>query len=254
MGERPARRSPALPEFQSAREENGEVPVSRRRGGLAAARGDWQPAERSFFCRSCQMAERGLWVPAGWYLLERAPGGQGRHLRLGLYCSLECLMQAAGTLREGAAEHAQRLGLGSEEEHVRARARIVETAQTLLHGGMTIRQAADNLNVPTSALRTWLSAAGIRVGAGAGDGQATYIGGSDPATNPVGRVNELAQRCLLTDVKWRTRRSGPEHEPCFTATVTAQRDGRAVTGTGSAATKATAKADAARALLTDASL
>ena len=103
MGERPARRSPALPEFRPAaapaRDEPSpepapetdrreEVPVSRRRGGLAATRGGWQQTERSFFCRSCQMVERGVWVPAGWYLLERAPGGRGRHLRLGLYCSL----------------------------------------------------------------------------------------------------------------------------------------------------------------------
>ncbi|WP_031173125.1 hypothetical protein [Streptosporangium roseum] len=75
-----------------------QVPASRRRGGLAAARGGHQEAERSFFCRICQRAERGVWVPAGWYLLERAPGGKGRHIRLGLYCSIACLVAAGQTL------------------------------------------------------------------------------------------------------------------------------------------------------------
>ncbi|MEV4245868.1 hypothetical protein AB0J63_20945 [Streptosporangium canum] len=49
----------------------------------------------------CQRAERGVWVPAGWYLLERAPGGKGRHLRLGLYCSVACLIAAGQMLEEG---------------------------------------------------------------------------------------------------------------------------------------------------------
>ncbi|GAA4210810.1 hypothetical protein GCM10022252_79110 [Streptosporangium oxazolinicum] len=53
-------------------EQLQQVPASRRRGGLAATRSDHQESERSFFCRVCQRAERGVWVPTGWYLLERA--------------------------------------------------------------------------------------------------------------------------------------------------------------------------------------
>ncbi|WP_068928036.1 putative dsRNA-binding protein [Planobispora rosea] len=140
-----------------------EVPPSRRRGGLAAIRGDGQDNPRSFFCRVCHRCENGLWVPAGWYLLERAPGGKGRHIRLGLYCSVACLVRAGEMLQAGAAEHAARLGLPTEEQVRRERNRAVETAQTLLAGGMTVRQAADSLNVPTFTLKVWLKEAGVHL-------------------------------------------------------------------------------------------
>ncbi|MGN9788540.1 hypothetical protein ACTMTF_44565 [Nonomuraea sp. ZG12] len=124
-------------------------------GGLAATRGGHQESERSFFCRICQRAERGVWVPAGWYLLERAPGGKGRHIRLGLYCSVACLVRAGEMLEAGAAEHAARMDLPTEEDRRRERARVTDIAQTLLSGGLTIRQAAESLNVETFTLKTW---------------------------------------------------------------------------------------------------
>ncbi|MEU4411321.1 hypothetical protein AB0F88_43045 [Streptosporangium sp. NPDC023963] len=124
-------------------DEQHLVPASRRRGGLAATRGGLaatrgglaairgghQESERSFFCRICQRAERGVWVPAAWYLLERAPGGKGRHIRLGLYCSVACLVCAGEMLEAGAAEHAARMDLPTEEDRRRERARVVEVAQ-----------------------------------------------------------------------------------------------------------------------------
>jgi Double-stranded RNA binding motif len=258
--------SNASPGMPADREE---IPASRRRGGLAATRGGGQLNERTFFCRSCQMVERGLWVPSGWYLLERAPGGSGRHLRLGLYCSLACLMEAAGELAQGAAEHADRLGLDSEDAHNRRRTRILETAQTLIHGGMSIRQAAESLEVPTVALRTWLRAAGISVGAtgtppGADRPQPGPPARTPPAgppsppvnpvnpVNPVSRVNELAQQGTLTDLRWDTEQTGPPHRPTFTVTATARPAGAAtaITASGNGTTKTEAKAQAAAALLT----
>ncbi|GAT67255.1 integrase [Planomonospora sphaerica] len=45
---------------------------------LAATRSGHQESERSCFCRICQRTGRGFRMPAGWYALERAPGGRGR--------------------------------------------------------------------------------------------------------------------------------------------------------------------------------
>ncbi len=141
------------------------VPMTRDKGGPpASSRPFGERTERSFFCRSCKRAHRGLWVPEGWYVVERAVGGGARHLRLGLYCSLPCLEQAAaGHLAEGAAAPGSGRDAG-KADLLRDRARIVERAETLLHRGMTIRAAGDVLEVPTSTLRHWLREAGIRVG------------------------------------------------------------------------------------------
>jgi hypothetical protein len=135
--------------------------TSRKHGpSSATSRPFGERAERSFFCRSCKRAHRGLWVPEGWYVVERALGGGARHLRLGLYCSLPCLEQAAGGhLAEGAVS-----APGTHADLARDKGRIVERAETLLHQGMTIRAAGDALDVPTSTLRHWLREAGIRVG------------------------------------------------------------------------------------------
>jgi hypothetical protein len=122
-----------------------QVPTLRHRGGLAATRSGHQDAERSFLCRVYQRTERGLWVPAGWYALERTPGGRGRHVRLGLYCRR------------------------------RERQRVVDVAQTPLSGGMSVRQAADSFHVPTFTLKTWLKEAGIRIEQAAGEREAARI-------------------------------------------------------------------------------
>ena len=202
-----------------------EIPASRRRGGLAATRGGHQLNERTFFCRSCQMVERGLWVPSGWYLLERAPGGSGRHLRLGLYCSLTCLMKAASELAQGAAEHADRLGLDSEDAHNRRRTRILETAQTLLHGGIehppgrrvpggAHQRAADLAARGRNQPRHHRHPARHRPAAAGPAGTHTRRPSPpSPPVNPVSRVNELVQQGALTDLRWATEQTGPPHRP-----------------------------------------
>jgi hypothetical protein len=212
------------------------------------------------------MVARGLYVPAGWYMVERALGGAARHLRLGLYCSLPCLLEAGDQLAVGEAEHAKRLGLPVDT--ARERARLVERVQTLLHQGATIRQAGDAVGVPTSTLRAWLRAAGIRVGtdgtltgesapggstSGAGAGRsgkspAELLAAGRPALSV---LNELVQAGAVTNVAWSGQAAGPPHAPVFTATVTAHHEatGQALHGEGSGATKAAARSAAAEQLL-----
>ena len=113
-------------------------------------------------------------------MLERAVGGGGRHLRIGLYCSLDCLATAGDSLAEAERAAGARQGLPVGVE--RDRARLVDIAQTLLHQGATIRAAGDELDVPTSTLRHWLREAGVRVG---GDG--TLTGSADPAPGMTGK-------------------------------------------------------------------
>jgi hypothetical protein len=52
---------------------------------------------RPYFCRTCGREQVGLYVPRGWYSLCRHAGDMARPLRLGIYCSVECLI--AGTPR-----------------------------------------------------------------------------------------------------------------------------------------------------------
>ncbi|GAA3443349.1 putative dsRNA-binding protein [Planomonospora venezuelensis] len=238
-----------------------QVPASRRRGGLATTRSGHQASERSFFCRVCQRCERGLWVPAGWYLLERTPGGKGRHIRLGLYCSVACLVRAGEMLEEGAAVHARWTDLPSEEERRRERRRVVDVAQTLLAGGMSIRQAAEQLAVPTFTLKTWLREAGIRIEQAAGEREAARgavaaaaaRAGERPTGehHPVSVLNEWVQQGRITAMEWDVVSTGPSHAPAFTATVATRPAGgdRLASATGMGASKAAARAAAAAALL-----
>jgi hypothetical protein len=87
--------------------------------------------EPSFYCRSCQLTTLGRWIPAGCYVLERAVGGGGRHLRVGLYCSLGCLTAADDGLAAAERDAGTQRGLPAGVE--RDRARLMEIAQTLLH-------------------------------------------------------------------------------------------------------------------------
>lgn len=117
------------------------------------------PPERSWFCQGCQRATRGKWLPAGWYTIQRAAGGAGRHLRLGVYCSLTCLADPGlEVLEVGEREHAARLGLPVNP--ARDRARIVDLATTYLHKGWSVRQIGDALDVQTAILNAWLREAG----------------------------------------------------------------------------------------------
>ncbi len=248
----------------------------------AASRPLGEIAERSYYCRSCQLTTRGRWIPAGWYVLERAVGGGGRHLRVGLYCSLDCLAAAEDRLAEAERDAGARRGLPAGGE--RDRARLVEIAQTLLHQGATIRAAGDQLDVPTSTLRHWLREAGVRVGADGtltgpadpaprpgmtgrdqGDGEpgaaaahgaSQAAGGVQPAPqatsgSPVQTLNELAQAGYVAGLSWETGTEGPAHQPLFTCTVTATATGVAgpVRARGVGGSKAAAKASAAAALL-----
>jgi hypothetical protein len=247
----------------------------------AASRPFGQSAERSFYCRSCRLTVRGRWIPAGWYVLERAAGGGGRHLRVGLYCSLGCLAAAGSDL--AAAEQGAGARLGLPAGAARDRARLVEIAQTLLHQGATIRAAGDELGVPTSALRHWLREAGVRVGAdgtltgsadppappgkdkeddggacgkAAGPGTPAAAAGPPPAPAatggaPVQALHELAQAGYVTDLAWETGVDGAAHRPVFSCTVTARVTGIAgpVHARGTGGSKAAAKATAAAALL-----
>ncbi|MFC4059085.1 putative dsRNA-binding protein [Planomonospora corallina] len=226
------------------------VPASRRRGGLAATRSGHQQNERSFFCRVCQRVERGLWVPTGWYLLERAPGGRSRHLRLGLYCSVACLVQAGRMLEEGAAIHARCTDLPSEEDRRRERRRVIEISQTLLSGGMSIREAAGSLGIPAFTLRSWLKEAGITVERAAVP-QETTRPAAPAGHHPVSVLNEWAQQGRITAPEWEMASSGPPHAPAFTATVSARPAGAdlALSASGEGTSKTEARTAAAAALL-----
>jgi hypothetical protein len=215
-------------------------------------------------------------------VLERAAGGGGRHLRVGLYCSLDCL--AAADLAAAERDAAARRGLPAGA--ARDRARLVEIAQTLLHRGATIRAAGDELGVPTSALRHWLREAGVRVGPdgtvtgtaspapppagtdqpsgmdekehGTGERPAAPVCGDVPppapaavSGEPVQTLNELAQAGYVTGLAWESVAEGAAHRPVFSCTVTARVAGIAgpVTARGTGGSKAAAKASAAAALL-----
>ncbi len=78
-----------------------------------------------------------------------------------MYCSLACVLSAAEDLKLGEREHAVRLGTSVDAE--RDRARVLERAETMIRRGMSAKAAADVLQVPPAALRTWLKAAGIPV-------------------------------------------------------------------------------------------
>ncbi|MEU3170230.1 putative dsRNA-binding protein [Streptosporangium sp. NPDC006930] len=193
-------------------------------------------------------------MPAGWYLLERAPGGKGRHIRLGLYCSVDCLVRAGEMLEAGAAKHAARMDLPTEEDRRRERARVVEVAQTLLSGGLTIRQAAESLNVETFTLKGWLKEAGIQISpaapvAAGSPGLSVGVGSGE--RHPVSVLNELTQQGRIEAVAWTVTSTGPSHAPAFTAAAATRllATNTPVRGEGNGASKTAARATAAAALL-----
>lgn len=54
--------------------------------------------ERTHFCRECKHERTGTAMPRGWYTLSRSLGpgdfraGGASFLRLGIFCSLKCLL------------------------------------------------------------------------------------------------------------------------------------------------------------------
>ncbi|MFF5113682.1 hypothetical protein [Streptosporangium sp. NPDC000509] len=100
-----------------------------------------------------------------------------------------------------ASEHAQQVvgadlvgyqDLATEEDRRRERTRVIEIAQTSLSGGLTIRQAAENLKVETFTLKAWLKEAGIQISpATAAPVTAGGVGARE--RHPVSVLNELTQ-------------------------------------------------------------
>lgn len=66
---------------------------------VSAGKDAWDRGERlepgtprPFFCRSCGQRTVGTHVPRGWYSLTRHAGSRPEPpIRLGLYCSVDCL-------------------------------------------------------------------------------------------------------------------------------------------------------------------
>jgi dsRNA-specific ribonuclease len=153
------------------------------------------------------------------------------------------------------------MDLPSETDRRRERLRVVDVAQTLLSGGMSVRQAADSFHVPTFTLKTWLKEAGIRIEQAAGEREAARITVATAAAStgerltsehhPVSLLNEQAQQGRITPLEWQVAATGPSHAPAFTAIVATRLAdaGRLVSATGTGASKAVARAAAAAALL-----
>ena len=61
-----------------------------------------EPSVRSYYCRGCGAEADGYYVPRGWYSTRRhlGEGGNGA-IRLGLFCSLPCMLAALTKLARG---------------------------------------------------------------------------------------------------------------------------------------------------------
>ncbi|MGW1785553.1 hypothetical protein ACWCQQ_41670 [Streptomyces sp. NPDC002143] len=207
------------------------------------------------------MATHGQYVPAGWYALQRATGKSEKHLRLGLYCSLPCLMRSHRRLEESAATHAERLQLPADD--IQHYADLLEQVLGDLNEGMTVREAGDRHGIPTNTLRGWLETASISIGAddrysgaGASTRQPPPLSAGQLRSLRQGRsaisvVNELEQKQILVDVAWEDSRTGPAHKPLFTFSVTAIRadDGTPLRAEGRSTTKTAARTAAAEDLV-----
>jgi hypothetical protein len=209
--------------------------------------------ERTYFCRGCLIAQTGRWVPAGWYTLERSVGGGGKSRRLGLYCSVACIIDSEERIKAGEAAHDRLIGV-AENPGQRAE-RLVELARKLLYDGqMTLRQVGDELDVPTSALRQLLQRAGIEIPPTPAPAHRAEKPGADPDKPALMVIHELTQTGRLREVEWSEEGTGPAHAPTFTVRVTAQArtpDGgfRPFTAEASAGAKMAAKASAGAALI-----
>jgi hypothetical protein len=79
--------------------EPQQVQTGRDRILTGERRPDRNERIRPFFCRSCGKDEIGVLVPRGWYTLIRNVGDPERTpIRLGLYCSIRCLMSQGSRL------------------------------------------------------------------------------------------------------------------------------------------------------------
>ncbi|WP_344923485.1 putative dsRNA-binding protein [Streptosporangium oxazolinicum] len=164
-------------------------------------------------------------------------------------------MRAGEMLEAGAAEHAARMDLPTEEDRRRERTRVTDIAQTLLSGGLTIRQAAESLMVKTFTLKAWLKEAGIQISPAApvvAESSKSSGGVGSGERHPVSVLNELTQQGRIEAVTWTVESTGPSHAPAFTASAATHllATNTPVRGQGSGASKAAARSAAAAVLLT----
>lgn len=56
---------------------------------------------RVYYCRSCGTEQEAQMVPRGWYSMTRHTGQDARpSVRLGIYCSVDCLAQQLDRIQE----------------------------------------------------------------------------------------------------------------------------------------------------------
>ncbi len=65
-----------------------------------------QIARKTYFCRNCSESQESTHVPASWYSLARyAPdmqsNGKRRVVGMGLFCSLDCVLEQGARLKGG---------------------------------------------------------------------------------------------------------------------------------------------------------
>lgn len=207
-----------------------------------------------YYCRSCGRAEDGTFVPAGWYSIHRAIGAQEQQRRLGLYCTLTCLIKAQRHLQEGAATHADELGLPANDRAV-LESLFEQAHRYILEDGFSVRDAGDLLGIPTDVLRSWFASAGISLTTGAveptihpqvSENMAEFLAGQT-GRSPLSTVNELKQKRFLAKMTWGESVTGPAHSPVFTCTGKATlADGRVVELRARGRSKSAAKTAAAQ--------
>lgn len=218
--------------------------------------------ERGYNCRACGNTDQGTSVPAGWFVLNRAVGNRERHLRLGLYCTLPCLISSHRRLQQGHTAHAHQLDL-NEDEFAQHAATIKRALQLMQDNGLSIRDTGDILGVPTGVLRKWLQAANICIDDSdqipaavpqqrqAAPRTLAYFIDQRPGHPPISTLHELEQAGYVRSLRWPSQASGPAHQPTFTTTATAivTDSDQTVTASAQGITKTAAKTAAAKALL-----
>lgn len=54
---------------------------------------------RSYFCTVCTVSQVSRGFPKDWYVLNRSRGAELPKVKLGIYCSLDCLVENLPRLR-----------------------------------------------------------------------------------------------------------------------------------------------------------
>ncbi|MFC0622439.1 double-stranded RNA binding motif domain-containing protein [Kribbella deserti] len=216
---------------------------------------------RGYWCRTCGRREDGTFVPSGWYTVHRALGSKEQQRRIGLFCSLTCLMRAHRQLQAAAAHHAEDLGLPADDREI-LDSLFEQAHRQILEDGLSIRDVGDMLGVPTDVLRSWFKSAGIAIDH---VGQVHDISARSAPTqtissvlrtrrsaSPISALHELAQAGYLSQPEWSHTRTGPAHRPTFSYSVSVRvNEGHdQVEATAAGSSKRDAQTDAADRLLT----